>query len=94
MEDPEEEFVFEEVPLEKFQLAPDEDEGEETFEALKTAVQLPPKVPTLPVHKPQPSVSTKPVVVEDFIRNYLKKMKMERTLDTFQVSSSLHTLLS
>ncbi|KAH7820295.1 putative central pair associated wd-repeat protein [Monocercomonoides exilis] len=83
--DDDDDFVFEEVPLEKFELAPDEEENDISLESLKAAVKIPEKAPTVPQRPILPQVSNKPVVVEDFIRNYLKKMKMERTLEMFQM---------
>ena len=76
---------FDSIPFEKFQELSDEDEDDDTLEALKKSAEPQQTMPTLPVRPPQPPVSSKPVVVEDFIRNYLKKMKMDRTLAAFQV---------
>lgn len=76
---------FDDIPFDKFELAPEEKEEEISLEDLMKTSQPQPKTPTVPVRPPQPPVSSKPVVVEDFIRNYLKKMKMEKTLNCFQV---------
>ena len=76
---------FEDIAFEKFKELPGEEEDDISLEALKKSLQPQQKVPTVPTRPPQPAVSSKPVVVEDFIRNYLKKMKMEKTLNCFQV---------
>ena len=74
------------ISSEVFKELSDEDEPEITLDQLKKSKQTPPTVPTLPDRGAQPPVSSKPVVVEDFIRNYLRTMKMEKTLNCFQVS--------
>ena len=83
MED-ESDISLDNISTEDFQDLSDE-EPQLSLESLKKVSQPPQQIPTLPERGTQPAVSSKPVVVEDFIRNYLKQMKMEKTLNTFQV---------
>ncbi|KAA6371068.1 MAG: putative WD-repeat protein, partial [Streblomastix strix] len=84
MEPSEDSFQLEDIQLEEFYEAPGEVDEEETLEAIQSSVKKVPEKPELPVRPPQPAVASAPIVVEDYIRNYLKKMGMTKTLQSFQ----------
>ncbi|KAK2956251.1 putative Vegetative incompatibility protein HET-E-1 [Blattamonas nauphoetae] len=82
MED--EEIFFEDIPFEMFSDAPGEGEGEQTLAELEQKLQKRPVTPPIPETVNLTPVSSQPVVVEDYIRNYLRHMRMYETLDKFQ----------
>ncbi|KAL9966119.1 hypothetical protein ACROYT_G024139 [Oculina patagonica] len=82
-EDSDDEFAYEEVPLEDEYSVTD---GDEDLDTAFTTVQEKTNDDLLAqkTEPTKPSVTTRPEIVEDFVRNFLVKMGMTRTLDCFQ----------
>ncbi|KAK2564904.1 Sperm-associated antigen 16 protein [Acropora cervicornis] len=71
-EDSDDEFAYEEVPVEDDYSVAEGDEDLDTAFA------------TQKIETEKPTATTRPEIVEDFVRNFLVKMGMVRTLDCFQ----------
>lgn len=83
VEDSDDEFAYEEVPLEDEYSVTGGDEDLET--AFKTVQEKTNDELLAQKTEPaKPTVTTRPEIVEDFVRNFLVKMGMTRTLDCFQ----------
>ncbi|XP_055036235.2 sperm-associated antigen 16 protein [Misgurnus anguillicaudatus] len=79
-EDSEDDYKYEEVSVDELSV----NDGEEDLETAVKAVRDAPECATQTLTSAKLPVSTIPEVVDDFLRNYLVKMGMERTLDCFQ----------
>lgn len=88
IEDSDDDMPYEEVPEDDDE---DEDDDElQDFQSVLHSLKLQPKdahpntKPSTGNTKLEVSVQKRPTVVDDFFRNFLIKMEMKRTLDTFQ----------
>ncbi|XP_029187865.2 sperm-associated antigen 16 protein-like [Acropora millepora] len=82
-EDSDDEFAYEEVPVEDDYSVAEGDEDLDT--AFATAQETKnDDLLTQKIETEKPTATTRPEIVEDFVRNFLVKMGMVRTLDCFQ----------
>ncbi|XP_065838912.1 sperm-associated antigen 16 protein-like [Oscarella lobularis] len=84
-EDVDEELNFEEVPIEDFAPLSDDENLETIVRCAREAARHDRAASKCKIDRvPAASVVQRPEVVDDFVRNFLVKMKMFRTLDCFQ----------
>ncbi|EDO33837.1 predicted protein [Nematostella vectensis] len=81
-DDSDDEFPYEEVPIEDDYSVTEGDEDLDT--AVKTIKEKSEDASLIKSGPLVASVTTRPEVVEDFVRNFLVKMGMNKTLDCFQ----------
>ncbi|XP_072518337.1 sperm-associated antigen 16 protein [Salminus brasiliensis] len=82
-EESEDGFEYEEIAVEEESVAEGEEDLEATVKALRDRTDLSEPVTERPASAKQP-IDHIPEVVDDFLRNFLVKMGMTRTLDCFQ----------
>jgi hypothetical protein len=82
-DDSDDEFAYEEIKDEEF--GPDDDEVETLDDINRLLAETKPKGPAgAQAEGEVVKVSQRPQVIDDFIRNFLMKYQMKRSLDTFQ----------
>ena len=84
LDESDDDFEYEEVDVEE----DEEDDGDEDFDsamqALKAQEARSAGLPASPQRAPQAGAGRRAETIDDFIRNFLVKMKLGRTLDAFQ----------
>eukprot|EP00741_Cyanophora_paradoxa_P020974 tig00021319_g20248.t1 len=84
LDDDDDDITYEEVPLDESESEEEPEDFEKALEMLKrktTAVSI----QSQPVKAPaEPSLARRQELIDDFIRNFLVKMGLQRTLDMFQ----------
>lgn len=84
IEDLEDDYIYEEVPVEDEFLHSDEEDLDDAVRIIQEGLGDESAAKRKEILSPKPTLTHKPEVVDDFVRNFLMRMGMMKTLDCFQ----------